>query len=285
MTDLDQLTDRLRELGQRAPYPAPDPGGDIRRGRAALRRSHVRRAAGVTTALAAVGVAAASLAGPMWPGSDETGLQPADRATVAIPTPNSTASSSGSSSAANKCKIPRTPEGRIAMTPAEASALTTYREAAAAVLDPSGKHLDRREIKRSESMQPAWTCDPKTGLRLIALGTTIGWRGGGGLGSVRVEVASAEKHEPLQVVLNHSDWVTYRGQLPAGVRSARVANDNEDGGHAVVAERSDGLTIALEVAGVWSNNVAPGSPAATDLPGIGALLTLAASPQLTFPES
>lgn len=302
MNELDVLSDRLHELGERAPVPVMDPLRDIHRGRTALRRRHARSAAGVT-ALVTMGAAVASISSFGWPGgSIDTVLKPARSASG-----DSTPTSAPTSAARDLCVITGTKGvGSVGISPVGispalsrlvhqqlspghaprvAAALTAYRNAAAAILDPSGTHLDSADNKRSGGVQTSSYCDPKTGDHLGSLGTSFGWTSGGGLGVVRTEVVSSRQDAKPQIVLDHSGWTAYGRRLPAGVVSARVTHYTEDGGgHAVVVKRADGLTVAVDVSGRWGNNAAPGSPAATDLPTVDELLTLAASARLTLPE-
>jgi hypothetical protein len=172
-----------------------------------------------------------------------------------------------------------------ARTPEATAALTAYRDAAASILDPSNAHLDGKDNKRSDNVQAGFACDPKTGEYLTSIGTSIGWTGGGALGVVQVEVVSPQHDQLPNVALDHDGWSPYKGQLPAGIISARIVDYGVDGGgHAVVVKRTDGLTVAVAASGRWGNNVAPGSPSATDLPAVDQLLTLAASPRLTLPD-
>lgn len=285
MNDVDVLADRLHQLGQRAPVPVADPLLDLRRGRTALRRRHVRSAAGVTSALVAVGAVAASVQALNGPAESPSG------ASSAVPTPTAEGTdecdgllASTSVGASRGAEV--TPEGTgddsYAPSPEIAAALADYRATAAEILDPAGEHLDAD--KRLDNVQTGSYCDPETGLRLTSLSTKIGWKAGPGLGVVQLEAVAPGNDGPPQIVIDHDGWVGYDGQLPEGVASARVTEYAEDGGgHAVVVERTDGLTVAVDAAGVWGNNAAPGSPSATDLPGIDELLTLAASPRLTVP--
>lgn len=291
MNDLDVLTDRLHELGQRAPVPTGDPLLDIRRGRAALRRRRrARAAAGVGTTLVVVG--AVAITTPAFRHSDagETSLGTAATATgTPSPTAQDRKESCRGDDAAVARRGPTTtsgekvetgPAGRPTLPGADAvvgPALSSYRAAAAAILDPSGSHLDLgREIDNVQS-----GCDPSTG-RLTSLGTKLAWTSGDALGMVQLEVVSREHSEKPQIVISHDRWTISREQLPAGVTEARIAD--YQGGHAVVVEREDGLSVAVDAAEVWGNNAAPGSRPVKDLPGIGELLALAASPLLTLPE-
>ena len=290
MNDLDELTDRLHELGQRAPVPAADPLLDIRRGRSALRRRHARSAAGVTTALVAVGVSATSLPALNWSGgSGDTVLEPAaGPSTVTAPTPNVTPTSA----AKDPCTITEEADGELS-GPAELlpsfsdpeiiAAEHVYQQAAATILDPSGKHIDLSQ-KYNEVVGGggSFSCDPKTGPRLTGAGTKIGWASGDALGLIGIDVALTEEAE--KPLVDEARWSAYNGELPDGVTKARVADHSTDGGgHSVVVERTDGLTVAITTSATWGNNMPPGSAPATDLPGIDKLLELAASPQLTFP--
>jgi hypothetical protein len=300
----DGLADRLHELGQRAPVPLVDPLLDIRRGRTALRRRHARNVAGIGTGLVAVSAVAAGIGGLGSPGgSTETILEPASS-----PSGSSSPTSTPTAGPGEQCVVGVTTdpsrlagtkqgvfvspsqfvdaERKLTRTPEVTAALAAYHDAAAAILDPSGAHLDSAENERSGNVQSGGSCDPKTGAyHLTALGTKIGWTAGGALGVVQIEVDAPHQDQQPQVVLGHDGWRPYEGQLPAGVRQARVTDYSEDGGgHAVVVERTDGLTVAVDTSGVWGNNVPPGSSSATDLPTVDDLLALAASPQLTLPK-
>ena len=158
--------------------------------------------------------------------------------------------------------------------PSVAPVLASYRQAAAALLDPAGRHLQDADTSNVQ-----YGCSSG---RLTELGTKLGWRSGSALGLVQLAVVSPKHGDEPQVVLAHDRWTPYDGKVPAGITAARVSDD--DGDLAVVAEREDGLTVAVDTQGVWGNNMPPGSASATDLPGVGELLTLAASPQLTLPE-
>jgi len=171
-----------------------------------------------------------------------------------------------------------------ALEPAITAALTAYREAAGATLDPAGRQLDAPGSRRSDNVRTSIGCDPATGEHLTALGTSIGWTSGGALGVVKVDVAMSEHAEGMPVLTQGGRWDSYDGPLPAGVSRARVDDSRGDGsGRAVVVERADGLTVAVEAAAVWGNNSAPGAAPATDLPGVDDLLAFAASPLLTLP--
>jgi len=168
--------------------------------------------------------------------------------------------------------------------PGTKAALRSYRQAAAAILDPAGRHIDPLDSERSDNIQLSTACDPRTGQHLTALGTKIGWTSGGALGVVELSVVSPDKDDPGRAYVNHTGWTDYPGRLPAGVVRARVTDYVEGGGgHAVVATRTDGLEVGVDAAGVWGNNVAPGSPVATSLPSVEDLLALAASPFLVLP--
>ena len=158
--------------------------------------------------------------------------------------------------------------------PSVAPVLASYRQAAAAILDPDGRHLQAAD---ASNIQYGCRSD-----RLSKLGTKLGWKSGAALGLVQLEAAPRKFGGELQAVLAHSRWTPYDGKVPDGITAARVAD--YDDGLAVVAEREDGLTVAVDTQGVWGNNMPPGSAPATDLPGVERLLTLAASPQLTLPE-
>ncbi len=314
MNELDELTDRMHELGSRAPVPAADPFLDIRRGRSALRQRHARRAAGVTTTLVAVGAVATALPGLHLLGGDSvnrTQLQPAgDTATsfttpsTTTPTPSGTdlctveatsptgALTSHGNKNGNRESTEAVPGNDIPDLPFENdpkvdAVVSGYRTTAGVILDPSGKHLDPVDSRRSGSIQSGVHCDPQTGYQLTSLGTKIGWTSGGALGMIQIEVVSPEHDEQPQVLITHATWEHWRttAPLPGGVSNVRVANYVEDGGgRAVVVKRQDGLTVAVDAAGVWGNNAAPGSPPARGLPKIDTLVELAASPELTLPE-
>lgn len=300
MNELDELTDRLHQLGNRAPVPAADPLLDIRRGRSALRRRHACSAAGVTTALVAAGAVATTLPGLHLPGGGggtSTVLAPAG--SPSAPSPSS------SSTAENPCTIEALsatgttfgesvatseggdlPELGSENNAQVAAAIAAYQDAAAAILDPSGEHLDAADNQRSGGIQSGSYCDPKTGEHLTSLGTTIGWTSDGALGMIRIEVVSPAHEGQPQILLAHATWEHWRSTepLPGGVINVRVSTYSEDGGgRAIVVERPDGLTVAIDAAGRWGNNAAPGSAPATDLPEIDKLVQLAASPALTIP--
>lgn len=309
MNDIDVLTDRLRELGQRAPVPVADPHLDIRRGRVALRRRHARSAVGVTTVFVAAGAVVTSF--PIIGGSGGAGdtvLQPAGGPSTMAP--STTASSTPTSAAKDPCTIeapvPTPTDGisspdengaGIAITKGDAplepfendpeviAARHGYQQAAVTILDPSGAHIDldsKFNQIHEGSGSWSWTCDPTTGPRLTGAGIKIGWASGKALGMVEIDVTVSDEAE--KPVLNEGRWSRYQGQLPDGVTKAQIAEYSYDGGgHAVVVKRTDGLTVAVLTAGVWGNNMPPGSPPATDLPGVDKLLTLAASPRLTLP--
>ncbi|HXH79835.1 hypothetical protein [Nocardioides sp.] len=293
MNDLDQLTDRLQQLGQHAPVAVVDPLQDVRRGRVALRRRHARSAVGVTTAMVAVGAVAATLSGlDRASGGDSTG--PAGSPTSATsPTPTPTPTPSPTPSPLVCATIEELVAGDTSGSPGAdqrdpevAAALSAYREAAAATLDPSGAHLDPADNRRSNNIQSSSYCDPETGDHLTSLGTQIGWTGGGALGVIQVEVVSPEQAGDSQTVMRHAGWAAYTGQLPTGVNSVDVTNySHGGGGHAVIVERADGITVGIDAAAIWGNNAAPGSAPATDLPGIDKLIELAARPELALPES
>ncbi|GAB2458787.1 hypothetical protein GCM10027062_43320 [Nocardioides hungaricus] len=305
MNDLDVLTDRLHELGRRAPVPAADPLHDIRRGRAALRRRHARGAAGVTTALVAVGAVATNVPTLHWPGGGgDTAIAPAgspsdvasstptaspspaekDPCTIEAPSPSATGgltlNENGEGIASTEGEVPELP---FENDPEIIAAQRAYQQAAATILDPTGEHIDlTSKFNKILGGDGSWTCDPATGPRLTGTGTKIGWESGDALGLIDVEVALTDEEE--KPTSAEERWSAYEGRLPDGVTKARVAEHGSDGGgNTVVVERTDGLTIAVTTAGTWGNNMPPGSPPATDLPGVDELLTLAASPLLTFP--
>lgn len=328
MKDVDELTDRLHELGQRAPFPAADPSHDIHRGRTALRRRRrTRGAVGVTAALVAVGLAATSLPALNWFGSGDTVVVPAggpSKTTVPSPTSSSTkatksvsapkATSKPSAHSKNLCKIdpskflpPANKDGSVVIhgkkniarinylfnpiSPAQAAAdnatVTAYHEAAAKILDPSGKHLAAFDNgKQDTGNSGSFTCDPKTGEHPAILDDKIGWKSGGQLGVVEIDVSVPKDNEQPQVAFNYTGWTAYNGPLPAGIAKAKVVNYSYGGqqGHAIWVHRTDGITVAIDSDPFWGNNDAPGSPAATDLPGVQKLLELAASPMLTAPQ-
>ena len=142
-------------------------------------------------------------------------------------------------------------------------------------MDPSGTHL------AADVTNIQFGCNMANNL-LTSLGTTLGWTNSGALGMVRLEVVSPEHGEKPQIVINHDRWTATEENLPAGVTKAWVAE--YQGGRAVYVKRQDGLTVAVDAAGTWGNNAAPGSPSARDLPTIDKLLKLAASESLTLPE-
>lgn len=298
MNEFDVLSDRLRELGQQAPVPATHPLQDVCRGRVALRRRHAQSAAGVTTALVAVGAVAASMGSVSWPNGG--GSAEPETAGGASGSSAPTSASTQSAEAKHLCTITASGSRPVAgsptpstheesaqpLTPEATAALAAYREAAASILDPSNAHLDGKDSERSDNVQSGSACDPESGEYLTSLGTSIGWTGGGALGVVQVEVISPQADQMPNIVLGRGGWSPYRGQLPAGVISARIVDYgvDGDGGQAVVVKRTDGLTVAVAASGRWGNNVAPGSPSATDLPAVDQLLTLAASPRLILPD-
>ncbi len=307
MNDLDALSRRLDELGRRAPVPEADPLLDVRRGRVALlRRRRARNVTAITTTVLAVGaavVAAPLLIGPVGPTGGETAsLRPAGspsaasdqsaQALCSLARLGGLASGSGrqvwptaESVQSDRIVPSETSESEPWKDPAVAPVLAAYRQAAVQHLDPVGKHLDLD----GEVTNVQTGCDEDG---LVSLGTKLGWESGDALGVVQVEVVSPARRgdtastserlvEPPQIVMGHSRWTAYDGALPAGVRKARVADDAD--GHAVVVKRDDGLTVAVDAAGVWGNNAAPGSPSAGDLPSVEQLLALAASPLLVLP--
>jgi hypothetical protein len=300
MNELEVLTDRMHELGRRAPVPAGDPLLDVRRGRVALRRRHARSAAGITTALVAVGTVAANVGSLSWPGGPNAtevpiGSPSGGNALASVSTgPATTTTNACSITVSEGASVGPTRSAgtpaidhdlALARTPEANAAMSAYRDAATAILDPSGNHLDSRSNRRSDDVQPGVSCDPRTGDYLTSLGTSIGWTGGGALGVVKLEVASPQQDQKPEIVLDHDGWAKYTAQLPAGVVRARVTTFTEDGGgQAVVVTRTDGLTVAVATSGRWGNNVAPDSPSATDLPTVDRLLALAASPRLTMPD-
>ncbi|QCX26728.1 hypothetical protein [Nocardioides jishulii] len=283
MIDHDQLTARLHDLGQRAPLPAADPDLDLRRGRAARRRRLARRVAGTATAFVVVGVAATQL--PVFEVSGEPGgsaLAPASEPSATqrqTPTP-------APMTCGDLAAMARQTPAQPTQTPAQKAALAAYRQAAAAILDPSGQHFDHAEIRQGNGIQSKTWCDPVTDeYRAMALGTKIGWREGGALGVVQIEVVSPQDEEGPQALFLHDGWTAYDGELPEGAARARVTSFSESGGgHAVVVDRIDGLVVAVEASGVFGNNAAPGAAAVTRLPAVERLLTLAASSRLTLPQ-
>lgn len=288
MNDLDPLSVRLDELSQSAPASAVDPLDDIRRGQTALRRRRVRGAAGITTALVAVAVVAATVNFPGNPGNPGGG-SPGSTAHPRIEVASNSISSLCLEERSRLDEFNRAPESRPSLPaprkaepprprwehPAVAPQLAAYRQAAAAILDPSGTHLaaDVTNIQGG--------CDPLN-VRLTSLGTKLGWTSSGALGMVQLEVVSPEHFQKPQIVINHDRWTATEENLPAGVTEAWVAD--YPGGRAVYVERQDGLTVAVDATGTWGNNVAPGSPPARDLPTIEKLLKLAASESLILPE-
>lgn len=282
MNDLDDLTDRLHDLGRRAPVPAADPLLDVRRGRTALRRRHARSAAGVTTALVAVGVTASSLPGLGWSrGSDEKVLQPAaDSSTTTAPAP----SSAPSSATTDPCIVTEAEFRPVVSGPEVDAAQRAYGQAAAAILDPSGQHIDLSQPYNEITGSGSFRCDPTTGdLSLGNVGARIGWASGDALGMIVISVALTEEVEEPED--NGGRWSAYDGVLPDGVVRARTADFSTNGGHSVIVERTDGLTVIVVANGAWPREVPSGAVPATELPGIGKLLELAASPQVTFPGS
>ena len=300
----DRLAGRLHELGQRAPVPVADPLSDIRRGRTALRRRNARYAAG--TGLVAVCAGAVGIGSIGWPGGSTDAILDPAGSPSAGGSPTSTPASTPAAGAGQQCVVGVTTDpSRLSTTrkgivvspstlidaqrqleraPEVTAALGVYRNAASAILDPSGTHLDPADGERSDNIQSGFGCDPKTGEYLTSLGTEIGWTSGGALGVVRIEVVSPHQDQQPQVVLEHDGWHRDTGHLPADVVTARIVSYSEDGGgHAVVVERADGLTVAVDASGVWGNNAPLGSPSATGLPAVADLLTLAASSQLTLP--
>lgn len=285
MDDFDLLGNQLHELAQRAPVPVADPLLDIRRGRRAVRRRHVRDVAGVSAALVAVAAIATTFPSLQLFGGD--GTITASTPAYSTSSTSSPPTSSRPSAATDPCTI----NGGTAVAearqraPEVAAAVAAYREAAAATLDPSGEHLDPADSKRPESVQSSSYCDPEVGEQLASLGAKIGWTEDGALGVIQLEVVSPGHDVEPQIVLNHSGWAAYGGRLPTGVSKARVTNYSKDGGgHAVIVERFDGLSVAIDAAATWGNNAAPGSPPTTDLPGVKKLVQLAADPALTLPK-
>lgn len=289
MNDLDELTNRLHELGQCAPVPAADPFLDIRRGRAALRRRHARRTAGVTTALVAVGVTATSLSALNGSvGSGDTVRQPAASPSTRTST---TSSPTPTPAAKDLCTLTAEADGEMSgpadllpfhNDPEIVAAERAYQQAAVAILDPAGRHVDLTRKHNEVSHGGSWACDPQTGPRLKTTSTYIGWESGDALGSIGIEVSRTD--EPEKPIMNEARWTAYDGTLPNGVTKALFTHQGAVGGvQSLVVERTDGLTIYLTTSGTWGNNMPPGSPLATDLPGIDKLVELAASPELTFP--
>lgn len=283
MNDVDELADRLHELGERAPFPVGDPNHDIRRGRTALRRRRrIRGAVGVTAALAAVGLAAASLPALNLLGSGDTVVMPAGGPSKSTAQKSVTApkvTSKSSSHPKNLCVS--TAKTAFQPTPAELAAVKAYHETAVKTLDPSGKHLDPAD-KAGLETGGGGTCDPKTGPHGGALGTKIGWNSGGQLGVIEIEVDAPDQHQPGLILT--TGWKPYDGPLPTGIAKAKVVDYSYHGqsGHTVLARRADGSTVVIDANPFWGNNDVPGSPPATGLPGVQKLLELAASPMLTW---
>ncbi|RLV57567.1 hypothetical protein D9V41_02785 [Aeromicrobium phragmitis] len=281
MNDSDLLSDRLDELGQRAPAPAADPLHDIRRGQRALRRRRVRGAAGIATAVVAVGAVSATIYFPGEQGRSGGSLGGAVIPHVEV----------GSNEVSGFCLDES--GGRRVLNPAEdtqnadpasppqehpavTSQLASYHQAAAAVLDPSGTYLT------ADGANLQFGCDRETG-QLARLGTKFGWSSAGGLGMVQLEVISPEHgEEQSQIIALREQWSAIEENLPPGVSAARVSE--YQGGRAVSVERHDGLMVTIDANESWGNNAAPGSAPATELPGVDRLLELAASESLTLPD-
>jgi len=171
------------------------------------------------------------------------------------------------------------------LTPPERTALSAYRRTAAAVLDPAGAHFDPAEIRTGNGYMRSSFCDPETDQLLVdRLGVKLGWTEGAALGVVQVEVTASDAYDEPQTLSSHQGWRVYDGPLPAGVTAARVTRyDESGGGKAVVAERADGLTVAVDVSGIFGNNAWPDAQAVVGLPNAKRLLKLAARPELELP--
>lgn len=283
MDEIETLASRLQDLGGQAVLPPTDVAFDVARGRTALRRRNARRGAGVAVlTLGAAAVAVPALvdarvvSGPHLVPSGAMSAHPYNLCKV-----DASDFRSGTTVVQGEGVFMSTTPGAsiVIFGPDSSAARHSYQRTAAAILDPTGTHTN---LKRdADSNQSGWGCDPATGDYLTSVGTTIGWTTNGALGDIRLSVDSPRSDQPSQVEMFHDNWSVYRGPLPAGLTSTRVAYFAN--GHAVVAQRRDGLKVSVEADGVWGNNAAPGSRAATDLPGIEKLLELAASPRLTFP--
>ena len=297
MSDLNPLSDRLDELGRAAPAPAVDPSDDIRRGRRALRHRRVRGAAGISVALVAVGIAAVAVNISSNPGPGGSGgggissterpfIAAASRATSTLCLEQLSRLDRVNRSQGQEESAPP-PQAQVStetdgpgrppwQQPDVAAQVVDYRKAAAAILDPSGTHLDAAVTNLQ------YGCNPLNG-QLATIGTKLGWTNSGALGVVQLEIVSPEHDEKPQIVLGHDHWNPIEKNLPAGLTKASATEYK--GGRAVVVERRNGLTVAIDANGSWGNNAAPKAAPARDLPTIDQLLKLAASESLTLPST
>ncbi|HWM04063.1 MAG TPA: hypothetical protein VNP92_17150 [Actinophytocola sp.] len=112
--------------------------------------------------------------------------------------------------------------------------LDSYREVVTVHLDPQRRHIKAWPSNVHNLVQQLASC---------RLGSKLGWTVAGedGVGVVRVEVATSWEQSGLR--LAHEDWRSARTDVP-GVEEAFVVE--YDGGMAVAATRTDGLTVAID---------------------------------------
>ena len=112
--------------------------------------------------------------------------------------------------------------------------LQAYRDVVADHLDPGGRHLQAWPINVHTLVSELGSCH---------LSKQLGWTipGEDGLGMLQVDVSRSWDHSPLR--LAHRGWRSIPPNLP-GVTYAFTVE--YDGGMAVAATRTDGLTVAID---------------------------------------
>ena len=112
--------------------------------------------------------------------------------------------------------------------------LQAYRDVVADHLDPGGRHLQAWPINVHTLVSELGSCH---------LSKELGWTipGEDGLGMLQVDVSRSWEQSPLR--LAHQGWRSIPPNLP-GVTYAFTVE--YDGGMAVAATRTDGLTVAID---------------------------------------
>lgn len=284
MNENDPLTERLIRLSRNAPMSDVDPLDDIQRGRAALHRRRLRGVGGIATvAVVMVGLGAATVHI-----ADQTGHKTAVPASTGQSDVRLVSNTPSVLCLEQLSELDR--EGHLDSSeaatgrsvspawqhPSVSTDLVNYRKAAAAILDPSGKHLD------AAITNIQYECNPSNG-RLVTLGTKLGWTDSDANGVLIIKVASPGYYKEPSAVLNGNRWSQVHSNLPQGVTFASASE--QPGGRAAFVQRSDGLTVMVTTNSSWGADTRPGTAAVLDLPSVDKLIEFAASPVLTFPAS
>lgn len=236
MNDLDQ---RLHELGTQITPPEVALADDLARGRTRLRRHRMLAGAGAVAAVAVIGLASAL--GPELVTADDKEPGFGGGEGTPLPGPETTPPVKQ-----GEREIPRIPQAEGSIPApldsgsfADNETLRLYNQVLAERLDPSGEHLDRDVSNMqgggsSIGAKFGWTNPGEAGLGVIAISVNDGWQATGwSCGMPQIDITCHDITAP-------------------GGFDGEVAE--YDGGMDVAVEHADGTVVILSVETLFGNN-------------------------------